>query len=296
MAFDQTEAMPRRSPADGGSGSSLPQILELKHVFKDFPLPEGGVRPALDDISLSISDVPGRGQCKVLLGPSGCGKSTILRLIAGLIKPTKGEVLLDSKPVTGPGSDRGMVFQSYSSFPWLTVLDNVRYGLDLAGTPRAEGNKVAMELIEVVGLKGSEGLYPKALSGGMRQRVAIARTLAVKPRIILMDEPFGALDPMNRQAMQDLVARLWFDGELNPTFIFVTHDIEEAIFLADSIIVLSSGPGRILAELEAPPPTPETRRGITEGRFNDLENYIIELIYGPQDGSHAYAAGKVLGG
>ncbi|MCC7479743.1 ABC transporter ATP-binding protein [bacterium] len=286
------------SPADAAAApaSSLPQILELKHVGKAYPLPEGGVRQALEDINISIADVPGRGQCKVLLGPSGCGKSTILRLIAGLIKPSEGEVLLDGKPVSGPGSDRGMVFQSYSSFPWLSVLDNVRYGLDLAGTPRSEGNRIARELIEIVGLKGAEDLYPKALSGGMRQRVAIARTLAVKPRIILMDEPFGALDPMNRQAMQDLVARLWFDGELNPTFIFVTHDIEEAIFLADSIIVLSAGPGRVLAELEAPPPTPETRRGITEGRFNELENYIIELIYGPQDGRHAFPAGKVLGG
>lgn len=246
---------------------------------------------AIEDLSLAVYD----NEFVSLVGPSGCGKSTLLMMAAGLEPISAGDIRCDGRPVTGPGRDRGMVFQSYSSFPWLTVLDNVRFGLDLAGTPRATGNEISMDLIERVGLKGSENLYPKALSGGMRQRVAIARTLAVKPRIILMDEPFGALDPMNRQAMQDLVASLWFDGDLNPTFVFVTHDLEEAIFLADSIIVLSPGPGKILAEVEAPPPTPETRRGLTEGRFNDLEHYIIELIYGKQDGRHAFAAGKVLG-
>jgi NitT/TauT family transport system ATP-binding protein len=187
-----------------------------------------------------------------------------------------------------------MVFQSYSSFPWLSVLDNVRFGLDLAGRPRSEGNQVARKLIERVGLAGTENMYPQALSGGMRQRVAIARTLAVDPKIILMDEPFGALDPMNRTAMQDLVASLYMDNVLNPTFIFVTHDIEEAIFLADTIIVLSSGPGRVMAEIETPPPTAETRQGILNGRFNDMEQYIVELIYG-KDGTHTFAAGKVIG-
>jgi ABC-type nitrate/sulfonate/bicarbonate transport system ATPase subunit len=285
---------PRCRQIGEDSASTLPKIVELRDVDKYFNLAEGGRRQALDKINLAISDVPGRGQCKVLLGPSGCGKSTILRLIAGLIKPSSGQVLLDGQPVQGPGRDRGMVFQSYSSFPWLTVLDNVRFGLDLNGVPRREGDEIARQLIERVGLAGTEQLFPKALSGGMRQRVAIARTLAVKPRIILMDEPFGALDPMNRQAMQDLVASLWMDGELNPTFVFVTHDIEEAIFLADSIIVLSPGPGRVLAELEAPPPTPETREGLLSGRFNDLEHYIVELIYG-QDGQHTYGAGKVIG-
>jgi NitT/TauT family transport system ATP-binding protein len=150
-------------------------------------------------------------------------------------------VLVGGQPVTGPGSDRGMVFQSYSSFPWLTVLDNVRFGLDLAKTPRAEGDRIARDLIQRVGLAGTEALYPKNLSGGMRQRVAIARTLACKPRIILMDEPFGALDPRTRREMQDLIAKLWFDDAVNPTFVFVTHDIDEAIFLGDSIVVMSTG-------------------------------------------------------
>jgi ABC-type nitrate/sulfonate/bicarbonate transport system ATPase subunit len=273
-----------------------PPILELRNVIKRYPLPNGEAsRDALVDISFSIRDVPGRGQCRVLLGPSGCGKSTILRLIAGLIAPTTGEVLLDGKPVTGPGSDRGMVFQSYSSFPWLTVLDNVRFGLDLAGVPRARGDAAARELIQRVGLAGTEDLYPKNLSGGMRQRVAIARTLACKPRIILMDEPFGALDPRTRREMQDLVARLWFDDELNPTFVFVTHDIDEAIFLADSIIVMSAGPGRIMAELEAPPPNADTRAGLAEGRFKDLQKKIVDLIYGPEDGRHV-VSGLMLEG
>jgi ABC-type nitrate/sulfonate/bicarbonate transport system ATPase subunit len=267
--------------------SPHPCILELRGVNKSYPLPGGaGVREALVDINFTIRDVPGRGQCKVLLGPSGCGKSTILRMIAGLIKPTTGEVLLDGQSVQGPGSDRGMVFQSYSSFPWLTVLDNVRFGLDLAGVQRSQGDATARELIQRVGLSGTEGLYPKNLSGGMRQRVAIARTLACKPRIILMDEPFGALDPRTRREMQDLVAKLWFDDNLNPTFVFVTHDVDEAIFLGDSIIVMSAGPGRIIAELDSPPPTEETRQGLTHGKFAELQERIVGLIYGPEDGRH----------
>jgi ABC-type nitrate/sulfonate/bicarbonate transport system ATPase subunit len=230
----------------------------------------------------------------MLLGPSGCGKSTILRLIAGLIMPTRGEVKCDGRRVRGPGSERGMVFQSYSSFPWLTVLDNVRFGLDMAGMPKADGNARARELIQRVGLAGTEQLYPKALSGGMRQRVAIARTLACQPKIVLMDEPFGALDPRTRQEMQDLLAGLWFDGDLNPTFIFVTHDVEEAIFLGDTIMVMSSGPGRIIAELESPPPTAATREAMAQGKYNELERHIVSLIYGEQHGGSGVSAGLVL--
>jgi len=274
-----------------------PAVVELRKVDKTYVVAGTGERrEALRDISIAIRDVPGRGQCKVILGPSGCGKSTILRLIAGLIKPTHGEVLIDGHPVSGPGSDRGMVFQSYSSFPWLNVLDNVRFGLDQAGVPRSQGNQRAQELIERVGLHGAERLFPDQLSGGMRQRVAIARTLACKPRIILMDEPFGALDPKTRREMQDLVAGLWFDGDLNPTFIFVTHDIEEAIFLADSIIVMKSNPGEIQAELEAPPPTQATREAMMRGEYRALENQIVELIYGEPDGGHVVRAGHILEG
>jgi ABC-type nitrate/sulfonate/bicarbonate transport system ATPase subunit len=265
-----------------GEGSPLAPIVELRDVSKAYLLPNGEKRLAITDISLRINDVPGRGQTRVLLGPSGSGKSTILKLVAGLTMPTSGQILLDGRPVTGPGSDRGMVFQSYSSFPWLTVLENVRFGMSLQGVSRREATEVATDLVKRVGLAGTESLYPDNLSGGMRQRVAIARTLACKPRIILMDEPFGALDPKVRVEMQDLVASLWADSELNPTIIFVTHDVQEAIFLADSIIVLSKGPGRILAEFETPPPTAQTRREMNQGMYRELQNQILEVIYGEE--------------
>lgn len=275
----------------------LNPIVELKGVDKSFPIPgTHDTRVALEDINLVVSDVPGRGQCRVLLGPSGCGKSTILNIIAGLIKPSRGDVLLSGQPVRGPGRDRGMVFQGYSSFPWLRVLDNVRFGLDLAGVPHAEGNEKARALIERVGLSGTEHLYPKNLSGGMRQRVAIARTLACQPKIILMDEPFGALDPKTRLEMQDLVASLWADSSLNQTIVFVTHDIQEAIFLADKIAILSPSPGRILAELDAPPATQATRIGLARGDFAELENHIVQLIYGGGNGSAVEHKSALAGG
>jgi NitT/TauT family transport system ATP-binding protein len=262
------------------AGTSAPPILEFRQVRKEFYAPGTHERrTAIKDINFTVEDAPGHGQCRVILGPSGCGKSTILNLLAGLIKPTAGEVLVDGQPVTGPDRSRGMVFQSYSSFPWLTVLDNVRFGLDLAGTPVTQGNEIAHEWIERVGLAGSERLFPKNLSGGMRQRVAIARTLCCHPRILLMDEPFGALDPQTRMDMQDLIARLWADDALDTTFIFVTHDVEEAIFLADRIIVMSPGPGTIIAELNAPAPTATTRQEMVAGRYQALEQQIVDLIY-----------------
>jgi NitT/TauT family transport system ATP-binding protein len=279
------------------STSVYEPIVELKNVYKSFTVPgTHEVRHALEDINLIIGDIPGRGQCRVLLGPSGCGKSTILNIIAGLVKPSQGEVLLSGKPITGPGRERGMVFQGYSSFPWLRVLDNVRFGLDLAGMPLEAANEKAKVLIERVGLAGTENLYPKNLSGGMRQRVAIARTLACQPKIILMDEPFGALDPKTRIEMQDLVASLWADEELNQTIVFVTHDIQEAIFLADKIAVLSPSPGRILAELDAPPCTQATRAGLARGEFADLESHIVRLIYGDSDGSAVQHQASLAGG
>ncbi len=264
-----------------GAGKPAAPIIELRGVAKAYPMPGGrGQRLAITDVDLVVDDVPGRGQCRVILGPSGCGKSTVLKLIAGLLEATAGEVLIDGEQVTGPSAERGMVFQGYSSFPWLNVLDNVRFGLDLARVPREEGNQRALALIERVGLAGNERLYPKNLSGGMRQRVAIARTLACRPRIILMDEPFGALDPRTRIEMQELVADLWADEQLNTTLVFVTHDIEEAVFLADRIIVLSKGPGTVLAELEAPAPTATTRENLASGKYRELTERIIELIYG----------------
>jgi ABC-type nitrate/sulfonate/bicarbonate transport system ATPase subunit len=256
------------------SAAQVP-IVELRSVSHSY-----AGRQAIHDVDLNIPDVPGRGQCRVLLGPSGCGKSTILRLIAGLIMPSHGEVLVNGSQVTGPGRERGMVFQSYSSFPWLTVLDNVRFGLDLQGIAKDKGNEEARRLIERVGLSGTETMYPDQLSGGMRQRVAIARTLACKPTIILMDEPFGALDPRTRTEMQDMLGGLWADGELNTTVVFVTHDVDEAIFLADRIHVMSQGPGTVIAELDSPGPSQTTREGLLSGRFGDLHKRIYELIFG----------------
>jgi len=261
-------------------------IIELRNVNKIYGHPgTPDAVIAVQDISLNIRDLPGSGQCRVFLGPSGCGKSTILRIIAGLIEATSGEVLVNGKPVAGPSAERGMVFQSYSSFPWLNVIDNVRFGMDMAGVARSEGEARAADLIRRVGLEGTERMMPSSLSGGMRQRVAIARSLACRPRIILMDEPFGALDPRTRRDMQDLVAGLLSDNELNQTFVFVTHDIDEAIFLADRIHVLSARPGRMVGDLEAPRATEYTRRAMSEGEYRDLSNRIIAMIYGDHDGN-----------
>ncbi|MCB1216472.1 ABC transporter ATP-binding protein [bacterium] len=277
----------RGTTADSPLPPDEDAIIELRRIGKVYGQPgaEDSVT-AVQDINFTIRDLPGSGQCRVFLGPSGCGKSTILRIIAGLIEPSSGEVLVNGEPVKGPSADRGMVFQSYSSFPWLNVLDNVRFGMDLAGVPRGEGDERAAELIRRVGLAGTEKMLPANLSGGMRQRVAIARSLACRPRIILMDEPFGALDPRTRRDMQDLVAGLLADNDLNQTFVFVTHDIDEAIFLADRIHVLSARPGRIVGELEAPRATEYTRNAMSRGEYQDLANRIIAMIYGDDDAAH----------
>jgi NitT/TauT family transport system ATP-binding protein len=251
-------------------------VLELRNVSKTFQDPDGRAFPALRDIDFAIPDLPGRGEFRVFLGPSGCGKSTILNIVAGLIRPTSGQALLRGRPIFGPGPDRGMVFQSYSSYPWLTVLDNVAFGLTLRGVERGEREKVARSLIDKVGLKGTEGKYPKQLSGGMRQRVAIARTLAVKPQIILMDEPFGALDVQTRLGMQNLINQLW--EEIEGTILFVTHDIAEAVYLADKIHILSAGPGTLVGEVEVDLPLHRTEDIKRSARFRELESLVLEKI------------------
>ncbi len=271
-------------------------IIELRAVNKIYGKPgDPDSVTAVKDISFAIRDLPGSGQCRVFLGPSGCGKSTILRIIAGLIPPSSGEVLVNGQPVNGPSADRGMVFQSYSSFPWLNVIDNVRFGMDMSGIPRSEGNDRSAALIERVGLGGTERMLPGNLSGGMRQRVAIARSLACRPRIILMDEPFGALDPKTRRDMQDLVAGLLGDNDLNQTFVFVTHDIDEAIFLADRIHVLSARPGMLVGDVEAPRATEYTRLAMSRGEYQELSNRIISMIYGNTEHSHVLSDHLLLG-
>jgi NitT/TauT family transport system ATP-binding protein len=231
-------------------------VVRFRNVTKRF-----GEGPraftAIRDVNFEVHDRPDRGEFVAILGPSGCGKSTVLRLIAGL-RPhhpaTTGEVLVGGKPVGGPGADRGMVFQDYTSFDNRTVLDNVAFGLECRGVEAQEKYEQARLWIGKVGLdvKRDADKYPHQLSGGMRQRVAIARTLILKPRIILMDEPFGALDPPTRLNMQDLLVTLWH--ELEATVFFITHSIEEAVYLGDRVYVFSGSPGTILREMELPSP------------------------------------------
>src|SRR4051794_34260936 len=215
--------------------------IVVKDVSRIFYSPSGEKIEALKDVNLEVEDAfsaAGRdiGEFRVLLGPSGCGKSTLLRMIAGLDKPSSGQVLVNGQPVTGPGKDRGMVFQKYTSFPWLTVAENIEYGMKINGVADAERRKTVDHLLEAVGLTGFAKVYPHTLSGGMQQRVAIARTLALRPQVVLMDEPFGALDAQTRTDMQDLLLRIW--DESASTVLFVTHDVDEAIYLADRIYIM----------------------------------------------------------
>jgi ABC-type nitrate/sulfonate/bicarbonate transport system ATPase subunit len=211
-----------------------------------------------------------------ILGPSGCGKSTLLRIVAGLDRQTAGEVLLDRRRIDGPGADRGMVFQSYTLFPWLNVLDNVCFGLRERGLPRAQQIEVAQGFIAKVGLTGFERHYPKQLSGGMQQRTAIARALANDPRMLLMDEPFGALDHQTRELMQELLLGIW--EEQKKTVLFVTHDIDEAVFMASRVVVMSARPGRIKLDRSVPLPHPRHYSVKTSPEFVELKAELTEQV------------------
>jgi NitT/TauT family transport system ATP-binding protein len=236
---------------------------------------------AIRDVTFRVDDLPGRGEFVGVLGPSGCGKSTVLRLIAGLSPQhpaSAGQVRVDGKAVLGPGADRGMVFQDYTSFDHRTVEDNIAFGLECRGMGLRERRSLAHEWIEKVGLSVKEDArkYPHELSGGMCQRVAIARTLALRPRIILMDEPFGALDPSTRLQMQDLIVGLW--RELEATVFLVTHSIEEAVYLGDRVFVLSSAPGTILREMPVPPPDRPAKVMQREKAFLEVVFEIRDLV------------------
>ena len=219
--------------------------ISLQGVSKQFTIrpthdqPRAGVLTALDDVSLDIET----GEFLSLVGPSGSGKSTLLDLLGGLSKPTSGQVLVDGKPVTGPGLDRAVVFQQYALFPWRTARANVEFGLEAQGVRRRERTAKAREFLELVGLSGFEERYPHELSGGMKQRVAIARSLAYDPDILLMDEPFAALDAQTRELLQDEVLRIW--RATGKTIVFITHGIEEAVYLGQRVAVLTSRPGRL---------------------------------------------------
>ncbi|PYR94382.1 MAG: sulfonate ABC transporter ATP-binding protein [Acidobacteria bacterium] len=251
-------------------------MVDFEHVTKRF-----GRVTIIRDVTFSVKDLPNKGEFIAILGPSGCGKSTVLRLIAGLRPhhpPSEGTVLVGGNPVGPPGSDRSMVFQDYTSFDNRTVADNVAFGLECRGVPAKERRDRAREWIAKVGLDVTRDAnkYPSELSGGMRQRVAIARTLILSPRIILMDEPFGALDPTTRLHMQALLVDLW--KEAQATVFFVTHSIEEAVYLGDRVYVFSSAPGTILREMEVPPPDRPPKDMQREPAFVERVFEIRDLI------------------
>ena len=265
--------------------TELPNIVQFRGVTKRF-----GTFTVIRDVNFAVEDWPDRGEFVAILGPSGCGKSTVLRLIAGL-RPhhpaSEGTVLVGGKPVECPGSDRGMVFQDYTSFDNRTVEDNVAFGLECRGVPAGERRERARDWIARVGLdvKRDALKYPHELSGGMRQRVAIARTLILSPRIILMDEPFGALDPSTRLHMQELLVSLW--REAQATVFFVTHSIEEAVYLGDRVYVFSPSPGTILQEIKVPPPDRPAKEMQREKRFVELVYQIRDTIDGLKESTRS---------
>src|SRR5690606_18386581 len=263
--LDHSRLRARQSKADGRGHIRVQDVhIEFDH--------QGGKRAAVQDAHLDIS--PGEFVC--LLGPSGCGKSTLLNAIAGFVKPTRGSVTVDGQAVVKPGQDRGMVFQQHSLLPWKTVRDNVAFGPLMAGASRREACSVARTFLALVGLAAFEDAYPSTLSGGMQQRVGIARALANYPSVLLMDEPFGALDAQTRIMMQENLLEIW--REFRNTLVFVTHDIDEAVFLSDRIVVMSASPGRIIADIPVPLPRPRSQELLTSAEFIALKRQCLELI------------------
>jgi NitT/TauT family transport system ATP-binding protein len=245
--------------------------VEIKNVTKQFVDRRRTVQ-ALEGANLALAD----NEFVSLVGTSGCGKSTLLSIVAGLQDPTSGEVLVDGQPVDGPGRDRGVVFQTYTLFPWLTARENVEFALREEPLSRAERRKQAMENLELVGLQTFADAYPSQLSGGMKQRVAIARALSYRPAILLMDEPFGALDALTRQLMQELLTNVWERHRL--TVLFVTHDVEEAVYVSDRVAVMTNRPGRIKTEIAVQLPRPRSYDMVSSPEFAAIEGEVIESI------------------
>jgi NitT/TauT family transport system ATP-binding protein len=243
-------------------------MLTVEGVTKRFDV-DGTAIVALAGIALAVE----AGEFVCLLGPSGCGKSTLLRIVAGLIPPTTGTVRLEGRPVTGPGPDRAVVFQDYALFPWMTVRDNVEFGLAARGVEPERRRRVALELLRAVGLAEFAGKYPHHLSGGMKQRVSIARALAVDPALLLMDEPFGALDAQTRYVMQQELLRIW--RAYRKTVLFVTHSIDEALYLGDRVVIMTARPGRVKAELRV---AQERPRDIAGAEFGRLRKQALDLL------------------
>lgn len=231
---------------------------------------------AIDEVSLEIQN----GEFVAILGPSGCGKTTLLNMVAGFIPPTKGEILLNGRRIQGPGPDRGVVFQSFALFPWKTVLDNVGFGCKMRGIAKVERDRIAREYIELVGLEGFEHRYPHELSGGMQQRVGVARVLANHPDLMLMDEPFASVDAQTRMTLQEELTRIWEAKQ--PTILFVTHDVEEAVFLANRVVVLTPRPGHVREIVGVELPRPRAwQKLIEDPGFKGLAARVLSLVRAP---------------
>jgi NitT/TauT family transport system ATP-binding protein len=244
-------------------------MIAIESLSKSFDTTRGTIHLALSDISLRIKE----GEFVSILGPSGCGKSTLLYIVGGFVQPTAGTVAVAGKPVTGPGPDRGPIFQEFALFPWKTVLGNVMYGLLEQGVARPQAEAKARALIALVHLTGYEKFYPKELSGGMKQRVAIARTLAYGPSILLMDEPFGALDAHTRTGLQNELLEIWERDR--KTVLFVTHSVEEAVFLSDRVVVLTRSPGRVKSIVDIDLPRPRRRADLLVDRR--YQTFVVDI-------------------
>jgi NitT/TauT family transport system ATP-binding protein len=262
--------LPLRPEVETGSApEASAAMIEIDHVSQTFQTSGRQSHLAISDISLRIED----GAFVSILGPSGCGKSTLLYIVGGFVNPTEGVAKVKGTAITGPGPDRGPVFQEFALFPWKNVLGNVMYGLRQQGVPRAEAEAQSRRLIEMVGLKGFENFYPKELSGGMKQRVAIARTLAYKPAVLLMDEPFGALDAHTRTRLQNDLLNIWERDR--KTVLFVTHSVDEAVFLSDKVVVMTRAPGRIKQIVEIDLPRPRRRADLLlDPRY---QKYVVDI-------------------
>ena len=248
-------------------------ILEAKDIVKDFAESDGSPRRVLDGISFGVK----RREFLSIIGPSGCGKSTLIRIAAGLETVTSGHFLLDGKKVSGTSAERGMVFQKYTLCPWLSVKQNVMFGLISSGYGSNDAEESALQWLQIVGLEKYAEYYPKQLSGGMQQRVAIARALAPQPRVLLMDEPFGALDAQTRSQMQKYLLEVWKNIDI--TILFVTHDLDEAVFLSDRILTLQANPGKVKELVTVDVPRPRTEESLFLPEFKTLRSHVEDLIH-----------------
>ena len=258
-----------------------PAKIAFQSVSRSFPGADGAPFLALDRLTLDIAD----GEFITVVGPSGCGKSTAMNIAAGLTEPSAGHMLVDGKPVRGPGPERGVIFQQYALFPWLTVRQNVEFGLRIKGVRRAERRRLSDYFMDLVGLSAFADALPKTLSGGMKQRCAIARAYAVDPSILLMDEPFGALDALTRVQLQDRLLDAW--SRERRTVMFITHDVDEAVYLASRVVVMAARPGRLYKVVPVDLPYPRTEEMRLSPEFAAVRNEVWRSVYHPQPAAEA---------